>query len=306
MNNKYIKKILVAIKYLAIYFLATKMICFAIPKFLFMQFRILHYEAYAPLVEISKSQHMWSFFGRSFQYNLFIGLAEFLIGILIVFKRTRLIALLMALALYSNLLVLNTEFDIDFAIGHTIFDFTLVLLLLVDYYQDIYKFFIQFGGRINYSIQLEKNKFKRYFPVFFVVVLSVSYFIFALNVRTTVDENVVGSYKIEGLTIDNSPLELSNGNIGKDPMLFIEYNNQIVLSINDSVYFGNYALEKDSIRIGFYQQPTDFQIKTIFGIIKNNTISGKSYDNKHSIQLNYTRIDSKKNYLNDLYYNYQN
>ena len=303
MKNKYIKKFLIVLKYLAIYFLATKLICFAIPKFLFMQFRVLHYEAYAPLIEISKTQHMWSFFGRSYHYNLFIGLAEFLIGVFIVFKRTRLIALLMALGLYSNLLVLNTEFDINFAIGHTIFDFTLVLLLLADYYQDIYTFFIQLGGRINKPLTFEKNKVKRYFPAFFIVILSVSYFIFALNLKSTVNDEVIGSYKIEGLTIDNTTVELSNGKIGKDPMLFIEHNNQIVFSINDSLYFGNYALEKDSIRIGFYQQPTEFQIRTIFGIIKNNTISGESYD-KHSIQLNYTRIDSKKNYLNGLYSNF--
>src|SRR5699024_9129071 len=109
------RKTLQGFRLLCIYYLSATMICFAISKFLYMQFRVLHWESYVPLVEVSKLQHMWSFFGRSYNYNLFIGIAEFLIGVLIVFKRTRLIALLLLFGLSLNILILNIEFDIYFA-----------------------------------------------------------------------------------------------------------------------------------------------------------------------------------------------
>ncbi|MGS2761447.1 hypothetical protein [Sinomicrobium sp. M5D2P9] len=300
MKNSYLKKILIGLKYLIIYYISASMICFAIPKFLFMQFRVLHYASYVPLVEVSKTQHMWSFFGRSYHYNLFIGITEFLIGVFIVFRRTRLIALLMALGVCSNILILNIEFDIDFAIGHTFVDFVLIVVLLSEYYRDLYKFFIQLGGKFNHVMNTGQNIFKRYFPVFFVVVLSVSYFIFAFNLRATVNEDVVGAYKIERVSINNTPVILNNGNLGSDPMMFLEYNNQIVLSVNDTAYYGHYVLVKDSIKIRL-NHPTNFQFKSMDGLIKdNNSILGEM-DEKKLFQMDYTRIDGKKDYLNDLY-----
>jgi len=121
LKNITLKNILVVFKYLLIYYLSAKMICFAIPKLLHMQFRVMHYESYLPLAEISKYQHMWSFFGRSYNYNIFISLAEFLIGAIVVFKRTRLIALLISLGVCANLIILNIEFDIFLYVCFSIF-----------------------------------------------------------------------------------------------------------------------------------------------------------------------------------------
>ena len=154
-------------KYLFIYYLSAKMIVFAIPKLLFTQFRILHWESYVPLVELSKYQHMWSFFGRSYNYNLFIGSIEILIGALIVFKRTRLIALLVALGIFTNILILNIEFDIYFAIAHIFADWLIVILLLSNYYGDLYKFFVTLGGKFNHSIKLRKIGLKGTSLMFF-------------------------------------------------------------------------------------------------------------------------------------------
>jgi len=130
MKQLTLRNVLNVLKYLLIYYLSAKMICFAIPKLLHMQFRVLHYESYLPLAEISKYQHMWSFFGRSYNYNIFIGLAEFLIGALVVFKRTRLIALLISLGVCANIIILNIEFEIFFALEHVLVDFAITLILL--------------------------------------------------------------------------------------------------------------------------------------------------------------------------------
>lgn len=294
------RKILQGFRLLCIYYLSATMICFAIPKFLYMQFRVLHWASYVPLVEVSKLQHMWSFFGRSYNYNLFIGIAEFLIGVLIVFKRTRLIALLLLFGLSLNILILNIEFDIYFAINHISFDFVITLFLLAEYRCDLYKFFITQGGKFNDSIQIEKIKYTKFIPYVFVIVLSISYFIFALNIRSSVNEEVVGAYKLKSIMVNDSVIYPDKGKIGKDPMLFLEYNNQIVLSIADSVYFGRYILTKDSIDIRMYET-TDFNLKSLVGIIKNNnSIVGKTGD-KRDMQLFYERVSGKEDYLNDLY-----
>ncbi|MCX2679088.1 hypothetical protein OOZ15_03970 [Galbibacter sp. EGI 63066] len=265
-----------------------------------MQFRVLHWTSYVPLVEVSKTQHMWSFFGRSYNYNLFIGLAEFLIGVLIVFKRTRLIALLLSLGVCANILILNIEFDIYFAITHIAVDLVITILLLAEYRQELFRFFVKQGGRFNDSIQVGKSKFVKLFPYAFVIVLSISYFIFAFNLRSIVNEEVVGAYVLKSIRINDSVLSPEKGKIGEEPMLFLEYNNQIVLSITDSVYYGRYTLSGDSIDIKMYQT-TNFQLKSLTGLIKNNnSIVGKT-DNQRNLQLFYERVGAQKDYLNELY-----
>lgn len=303
MKNPNLTKALTVLKYLAIYYLSAKMICFAIPKFLFMQFRVLNWQSYVPLVELSKYQHMWSFFGRSYNYNLFIGITEFLIGVLIVFKRTRLIALLLALGLCINILILNIEFDIYFATSHVAEDLILTVLLLTGYHKDLYTFFIRFGGKFNDSMGITKGKFARFFPYGFVIVLSISYFIFSLYIKSkyTADEDIVGAYKIKKMKINDSIINLGKGKLTNDPMMFFEYNSQFVLSIEDTLYKGRFIVNDDRIRI-YLDYPTGFKMKSMIGSIKNdNSIIIGKVDEKRPFEIIYERIDGSKNYLNELY-----
>lgn len=267
-----------------------------------MQFRMLHWESYTPLVEISKLKHMWSFFGRSYNYNLFIGLVEFLIGGLILFNRTRLIGLLLALGLCINILILNIEFDVYFAVWHIAEDLIIVLILLLGYRKDVYKFFIELGGRMNKPMTQPKTKFSRLFPYFFLVTLSVSYFLFSFHTKSKyiVDEDVTGSFKIQSIRINDSIIDLGKGKIGNEPMMFIEHNNQFVLSIEDTLYMGKYILDDKKITI-YLDSPTNFGMTSLIGgSFDNNSIKGKINENR-SLDLIYERIDGKKDYLNDLY-----
>ncbi len=299
MKNKFFTKLLKVLKYLAIYYLSAKMICFAIPKFLHMQFRTLHYESFKPLAEISKYEHMWSFFGRSYNYNLFIGLTEFLIGILIVFKRTRLIALLISLGVCINILILNIEFDIDFAIQHITLDLVLTLLLLTGFRRDLYQFFIKYGGRFSHDFEAPHKKIIRILPFLYVILLPVGYFMFAYNIRSGVSEEVVGSYRIDDIQLSNTKLELEKGKLGTSPMMFLEYNNQAVLSLNDSIYFGAYSAENAEIRI-YFNPPADQRIRSIKGSFKDDLLKG-SMNDSIPVEIKIKRLSAEEDYLNDLY-----
>ena len=264
-----------------------------------MQFRILNYTSYVPLVEVSKAEHMWSFFGRSYHYNLFIGLAELLIGVLVVFKRTRLIALLISFAVCANIIVLNIEFEISFALPHVILDFIITLLLLSGFYRDLYRFFLQLGGKFDQSIGSANNGFKKYFPYAFVITVFVSYFLFAFELRSNVNEEVVGAYEIKDLHIDESKVRLKKGSIAKHPMLFLEYNNEAIMSINDSLFKGSYSSKKDSIKL-FFRDLGDLRIERIKGIIKGNSIIGRTENESH-FGMTIIRLNKEQNYLNGLY-----
>lgn len=265
-----------------------------------MQFRVLHYESFLPLAEISKYQHMWSFFGRSYNYNIFIGLAELLIGILIVFKRTRLIALLISIGVCLNILILNIEFEIYFALSHIILDFVLSFLLLLEYKKDLYQFFILNSGRIKKSILPKKKGFLQKLPFVYVLILPVGYGIFSYNLKSTVDDTVTGSYTIEEFKIDDKNLEITKGKLGSSPMLFLEHTHQAIISMNDSIYYGRYSIYKREIRM--YFDPPVNEINSITGRLdkENFTVNGVMNDSI-PVMIDLKRLTEKEDYLNNLY-----
>jgi hypothetical protein len=299
-------KIINVIKFLAITYLSMKMICFAIPKFLFMQFRGYHYKSFIPLAEISTTQHMWSFFGRSYHYNLFIGSAEFLIGILIVFKRTRLIALLLSIGVCSNILILNIEFDIDFAIQHASLDFIITVLLLFDYRKDLYVFFIAFGGKLKSEVTATRNSFFKKLPYVYIILFPIGYFIFAYKVRSTINEELIGSYKIKNFQMGEHHFALGKGKLGSSPMIFFEHNDIVVLSVNDSIYLGRYLAKNDSINLYFnpsieIKSSKVIQIKSIKADFKGNSLLKGKINDSTSIDMKVERLSVKEDYLNNLY-----
>ncbi|WP_299678539.1 hypothetical protein [uncultured Dokdonia sp.] len=296
-----LKNIKTVLTYLVIYYLSVKMICFAIPKILFMQFRIPSYSAYVTLAEMSEYMHMWSFFGRSHNYNIFLGITEFLIGALILFKRTRLIALLISFGVCINILILNIEFKILFATYHILLDFTITIILLSGYRKDLYRFFIKLGGKRNGVILKSKKKVVTLFPCVFLILISVSYFSFSLYVKSTYigDANIIGAYTIEKINIKDSIFKPSIGAIGKEPMIFLENNNQFILSTEDTLYVGAYKIDNKDIIITL-NNSTRFGMKSFTGIMNANHLEGKN-DNGNPIHISYKRISGKKNYLNDLY-----
>ncbi len=301
MKKLTLKNIQTVLTYLAIYYLSVKMICFAIPKILFMQFRIPTYSAYVTLAEMSEYQHMWSFFGRSQNYNIFLGITEFLIGALILFKRTRLIALLISLGVCINILILNIEFKILFATQHIILDLFITIILLVSYRKDLHHFFIQLGGKRDGIIIKSKRKFTQLFPYLFLILVSVSYFSFSLYIKSVYigDPTIIGAYSIEKIKVNDSIFKPSVGQFGTEPMMFIENNNQFVLSIEDTLYMGAYQINDKDIEFGLYNS-TKFGLTSFSGIIDTLSLKGKN-EKEDLIHIFHKRIDGKKNYLNDLY-----
>ena len=223
-----------------------------------------------------------------------------MIGILVVFRRTRLIALLLSVGVCLNILVLNIEFDVFFAIQHVILDLAITILLLIEYRKYLYKFFLEMEGKIGQKTGSIRKKFVKILPLIYVLLFPVGYFIYAYNLKTSIENPLNGSYKISELEIDNSPQNIKKGKLGTDPMLFFEYNGQTALSINDSLYLGSYSVKKDSVFIYFKaennQGPKLFKGK----ILNSNILQGKVNDSLE-IKMKIERLSEEKDYLNNLY-----
>jgi hypothetical protein len=85
-----------------------------------------------PYGESTSMKLLWTFMGYSKAYNVFVGLAEAGAGMLLLFKRTRLMGALMSIAVMSNVVVLNFCYNIPVKLLSTHLLVISVILLLPD------------------------------------------------------------------------------------------------------------------------------------------------------------------------------
>jgi hypothetical protein len=131
-------------KLLSLY-LGVVLFKYGLDKFFFQQFYTPQANIlYTPLGYLDRDIAYWSIMGVSPIYNLFLGLLEMATGVLLFYKRARLLGLFLAFALMLNIFAVNVGFDISVKI------FSFFLLLLA------------FSGLFNY-----KNEIKRIAKILF-------------------------------------------------------------------------------------------------------------------------------------------
>lgn len=250
-TSYFAKKVLSVLESLGIYFISLVMISFATPKFFNTQFQLFLHSGYMPFKEISSYTLAWSFLGYSYKYNLFLGIAEFTAGTLILFKRTRLIGLILSLALYTNIVIIDLEFQVVEAIVHAIIEFVIVILLLLPYTKDLKTFFWDHGGKMIKEIPIQSNKkWKTYFPFVFLILLILVLLAEGINNINNKDK-IMGEYNIDLCIVNNDTLDFKAGKYTKNPMLFFEFANICIFSVNEKSLWADYYTTPDSIKIKF-------------------------------------------------------
>ena len=95
------------------YYLAIKMLSYGLDKFFKTQFPFPSLSRLNQTYgESSPMGLLWTFMGYSTTYNIFVGLGEVLGGVLLFFKRTRLLGALIVTIVMSHVAILNLSYDV--------------------------------------------------------------------------------------------------------------------------------------------------------------------------------------------------
>ncbi len=128
------------------YYLALQLLKYGLDKVFKNQFYMPEPNTlYTPLGRMSKGLLYWSSMGTSHFYNVFLGSLEALAAIFILIKRTRLIGLLISLAVMLNVVAVNFGFDISVKLYST-FLLYLTIYLLTPYFSRLYRLLLQKTG----------------------------------------------------------------------------------------------------------------------------------------------------------------
>lgn len=122
------------------YYLAANLFSFALEKFFKTQFGDLtFYQLTQPVGDMTPMSLAWAFFGHSYPYNIFMGVAESA-ALLLLFRRTTPFGALLTAAAMANVVAVNISYDIHAKVFASMM-LVMALFLLLPYIQRIFKFF---------------------------------------------------------------------------------------------------------------------------------------------------------------------
>lgn len=122
------------------YYLAFTLFLFALEKFFKMQFPDLGlYTLTEPVGNLSPMSLAWAFFGYSYGYNIFMGIAESA-ALLLLFRRTMTFGAILTLVTLANVMAVNFNYDVHAKMYPTVL-FVMTLTLLIPHVNRLFKFF---------------------------------------------------------------------------------------------------------------------------------------------------------------------
>lgn len=133
------------------YYLAAILFAFALEKFFKTQFGDLNfYQLTQPVGDLTPMSLAWVFFGYSYSYNLFMGVAESA-GLLLLFRRTTPFGAMLTVAAMANVVAVNISYDVHAKVFASML-LVMALFLLLPYIHRIFKFFFT-GEAVSLPIQ---------------------------------------------------------------------------------------------------------------------------------------------------------
>ena len=266
------------------YYLAFTLFLFALEKFFKMQFPDLGlYTLTEPVGNLTPMSLAWAFFGYSYGYNIFIGIAESA-ALLLLFRRTMIVGALLTLGTLLNVMMVNFNYDVHAKIYPTAL-FVMTFFLLLPFLNRLFKFFfthqatslppIQAPVFIKRWMQISKSGIKFLFICCSLIFLVKNYF--GYKHRNDVREirkaqsGISGVFDVKSFVVDKDTLSSENplrwnqivigGNrerirlqgdiiaymfVSSESKELLMFPSQKHLSINEQLIFSEYGYDEST------------------------------------------------------------
>ncbi|MEM8763750.1 MAG: hypothetical protein AAGD88_08055 [Bacteroidota bacterium] len=251
------------------YYLAFTMFLFALYKFFKLQFPDLGYYTLTEQVGDMSPMHLaWAFFGYSYGYNVFMGLAESA-ALLLLFRRTTTFGAMLTLAALANVMVVNFSFEVH-AKMYPVALFVMALFLLLKDAKRILQFFFT-GQSIALPVITAPIFQKRWIRISKSVlkILVIGYFLIVhvgsaiayqngTNDALRAKYEYSGLYDVETFVLNRDTLSVDNPQRWQQFIIGDRLFEAVRLS-GDSIAFLKVSVAKKAMLV--YGNPRDLAIK---------------------------------------------
>ncbi len=205
------------------YYLAFTLFLFALEKFFKMQFPDLGlYTLTEPVGNLTPMSLAWAFFGYSYGYNIFIGIAESA-ALLLLFRRTMIVGALLTLGTLLNVIMVNFNYDVHAKMYPTAL-FVMTFFLLLPFLNRLLIFFfthqatslppIQAPVFTKRWVQISKSVVKFLFIGFSLIFLVKNYFGYKHRNEdreiSKAQSGISGVFDVKSFVVDKDTLSSEN------------------------------------------------------------------------------------------------
>ncbi|WP_312557223.1 hypothetical protein [Empedobacter brevis] len=217
------------------YFLATIIISYAFAKIFETQF-ISQPSVYdKPIGNLSGFELTWFYYGYSYWYGLIIASTQIISSLLLFFRQTTRIGIIIFLTFMINILLMDFAYDIDGAKGMAVVLTIMALFVFFSDYNDLIKYFIKTPPLFEEERTTKINKISKLKFIYIPLV-----FIGLFVLITTLKDKFLSQNQFFGAwenVENNERIYFESANT------FQKVNNSTFKPINS----GAYTFEKDSI-----------------------------------------------------------
>ncbi|QES93026.1 hypothetical protein F0358_10040 [Empedobacter brevis] len=242
------------------YFLATMIISYAFAKIFETQF-ISQPSVYdKPIGNLSGFELTWFYYGYSYWYGLIIASTQIISSLLLFFRQTTRIGIIIFLTFMINILLMDFAYDIDGAKGMAVVLTIMALFVFFSDYNELIKYFIKTPPLFEKERTIKINKISKLKFIYIPLV-----FIGLFVLITTLKDKFLSQNQFFGAwenVENNERIYFESANT------FQKVNNSTFKPINS----GTYTFEKDSIYLKGTQeenQTPEIILKGKFNINNN-------------------------------------
>ncbi|HEY5371926.1 MAG TPA: hypothetical protein VIJ75_23330 [Hanamia sp.] len=251
---------------LARYFVAFTMLVYGFAKIFEGQFPALgYYSLEKKFGDMSPMGVLWSFMSTSRAYTFFGGLMEVTGGVLLLFRRTKTLGALIALAVMTNVAILNFAYDVPVKIFST--HIVLLCFFILTYeWKKLYNFFILHQATsLNYN-RLTVRKKWMLISLKIVKGLLIAFLLFTFLIRPLMNQTnekvpLEGVYTAEQFVLNNNTLPANPRDTVRWNKMYIAYSSGINV-IRKENEFSWYTSKIDSIQKTIVLHKNDDSVTT--------------------------------------------
>lgn len=256
------------------YYLASTLFVFALEKFFKLQFPDLGYATLTQQVgDMSPMGLAWAFFGYSYGYNVFMGMAESA-ALLLLFRRTTTFGALLTMAALANVIAVNYSYDVHAKMYPTVL-FLMALFLVSRDLKRLFTFFFT-GGPSSLPVIKAPVFGKRWMTISKMVlkVLAIVYFTVLpvmdyigykkrAEARKMAKSEISGVYDVETFMINKDTLP--NHHLARWKQIVIGDKRTDVARLNaDSIVFLQISVADKEIIVSGDQKELFTKMQEIF------------------------------------------
>ncbi|MEN8929380.1 MAG: hypothetical protein ABF242_09760 [Flavobacteriales bacterium] len=223
------------------YYLSLQLLIYGFDKVFKAQFFLPEPNTlFTPIKDISKDLLYWSTIGVSRSYSLFLGMAELLAAVFLLFRKTRILGIIMGLGIMLNVVAVNFSFDISVKV-YGLFLLLCFVILLSPYFTFLHQVFVKkipaFFPRERELFFTDNLKLKRGIKLV-VIVLFLTEGLFPFIATNNFNDDSIPRPKFHGAyEIMNPESEIEN--------LFIHRKGYLIFK-NKKDVFQDFQLEIES------------------------------------------------------------